>query len=140
MDLFHLGMQGIESAVDAHKRLQDAVINWGKLLVAMGGALKPKNCSCYVISFEWKANKTWINNKNEIALGVPMADGSLEQVKHLLINKGINSLQFNDVKWKELDKILKNDLAMKEWFHNCKDKNEVNGARNNIALVLCLVQ
>ncbi len=68
-----------------------------------------------------------------------MADGSLEQVKHLPISKGINSLQFNDVKWKELDKILKNDLAMKEWFHNCKDKNEVNNARNNIALVLCSV-
>ncbi len=51
-DLFHLDMREMEMAIDAHGRLQDAVINWGKLLIAMGGALKPKKCLFYLMSFK----------------------------------------------------------------------------------------
>jgi hypothetical protein len=43
-NLFHLDMQEMETAIDAHGRLQDAVINWGKLLITTGGALKPEKC------------------------------------------------------------------------------------------------
>ncbi len=43
-DLFHLDMQGVESAVKKHERLQGAVINWDKLLIATGGALKLEKC------------------------------------------------------------------------------------------------
>jgi hypothetical protein len=96
MDLFHLDMQEMETAIDVHGRLQDAVINWGKLLIAMGGALKPEKCSFYLMSFKWKANGTWEYNQNELnpnfALGVPMVDGSLEQIEHLPISKGIKTL------------------------------------------------
>jgi hypothetical protein len=31
-DLFHLDMQWIETAEEAHARLQESVINWGRLL------------------------------------------------------------------------------------------------------------
>ncbi len=51
-----------------------------------------------------------------------------------------NSLQFSDVKWKELLKCMKNYLAMEEWFNDNNDKDEVRSARNNIALVLQSVQ
>jgi hypothetical protein len=51
-----------------------------------------------------------------------------------------NSLQFSDVKWKELLKCRKNYLAMEEWFHDNNGEDEVRSARNNIALVLRLVQ
>jgi hypothetical protein len=95
-DLFRLDMQEMETAIDANGRLQDAVINWGKLLIATGGALKPEKCSFYLMSFRWKANGTWEYNQNELnpnfALGVPMADGSIEQIKHLPVGEGIKTL------------------------------------------------
>jgi hypothetical protein len=40
-DLFHLDMQVTESVQQAHANLQEGVINWGKLLIATGGVLKP---------------------------------------------------------------------------------------------------
>jgi hypothetical protein len=61
-DLFHLDMQEMETVIDMHGHLQDAVINWGKLLITMGGALKPEKCLFYLMSFKWKANGTWVYN------------------------------------------------------------------------------
>jgi hypothetical protein len=95
-DLFHLDMERVETVVDAHRRLQDAVINWGKLLIATGGALKPEKCSFYLMSFRWKADGSWEYDQNEqdpnFTLGVPMANGSLEQIDHLPVGKGIKTL------------------------------------------------
>ena len=51
-----------------------------------------------------------------------------------------NSLQYTDVKWKELLTCMKNYLAMEAWFHDSNCKNEVRSARNNIALILRSVQ
>jgi len=51
-----------------------------------------------------------------------------------------NSLQFSDVKWKELLKCMNSYLAMEEWFHNNNGKDGVRSARNNIVLVLRSVQ
>ncbi len=39
-DLFHLDMQRIETAEEAHARLQESVINWGRLLLATRGGIK----------------------------------------------------------------------------------------------------
>jgi hypothetical protein len=50
-NLFHLNMRWVKTAHKAHSRLQDLVINWGKLLLATGGALKPVKCSFYLVSF-----------------------------------------------------------------------------------------
>ncbi len=58
-DLMHVNMREEEHTIDVHDRLQDAIANWGKLLIATGGALKPSKCSYYVISFKWKANGAW---------------------------------------------------------------------------------
>jgi hypothetical protein len=44
-------MQEMETAIDAQ-------INWGKLLIAMRGALKPEKCLFYLMSFKWKADGT----------------------------------------------------------------------------------
>ena len=63
---------------------------------ATGGALKPEKCSFYLISFRWKADGTWLYNQNELkpefALGVPMADSSLEEIEHLPVSKAIKTL------------------------------------------------
>jgi hypothetical protein len=74
----------------------EAVIDWGKLLIATGGTLKPEKCLYYLISFKWKADGTWLYDQNELnphcTLGVPMADGSLEEIEHLPISKAIKTL------------------------------------------------
>ena len=51
-DLMHLDMREEEGITSAHGRLQDAIINRGKLLIATGGALNPAKCSYYLISFD----------------------------------------------------------------------------------------
>jgi hypothetical protein len=43
-DLMHLDTQKLISVMEAIHALQDAVTNWGHLLVATGGALKPTKC------------------------------------------------------------------------------------------------
>jgi hypothetical protein len=40
MDLFHLDMQVNENVHQTHTHLQDAIINWGKLLIATSGAYR----------------------------------------------------------------------------------------------------
>ena len=93
-DLFHLDMRRVETAAEAHDCLQEAVISWGNLLNATGGALKPEKCSFCLISFRWKAE--WLYDQNklkpEFALGVPMADCSLEKIEHLPVSKAIKTL------------------------------------------------
>jgi hypothetical protein len=65
-DLLHLDMDGIERVVEVHAALQCAIDNWGKLLIATGGTLKPNkyfsshrlpvdttHCSCVCSSARW---------------------------------------------------------------------------------------
>jgi hypothetical protein len=48
-NLFHLEMRRNENVFQAHSKLQDGIISWGKLLIATGGALTPPKCSYYLI-------------------------------------------------------------------------------------------
>jgi hypothetical protein len=95
-DLFYLNMQWIETAVEAHARLQDSVLNWGRLLLATGWALKPAKCLFYLLSFQWKADGSWVYDLNDLnpdfTLGVPMADGNLEEIKHLSCSTALKTL------------------------------------------------
>jgi hypothetical protein len=156
MDLSHLDMRRVKTSIEAHKHLQDAVINWGKLLIAMGGALKPEKCLFYLTSFKWKANGTWMYDQNEtnpnFALGVPMADGSLEQIEHLPISKGIKTLgsmtcpsgsSAAAIEWMKtqgqewLDRVLASSLSCRNvWFMaDCQFWPQVGyGICNNTAL------
>jgi hypothetical protein len=65
-DLVHVDMRVMEMILEALSRLQESVINWGHLLIATGGALKPSKCSFYLISFKWKADGTWVYEDNII--------------------------------------------------------------------------
>jgi hypothetical protein len=95
-DLIHLDMRTIETTLEAHIKLQELVINWGKLLIATGGALKPAKCLYYLISFKWKSDGTWNYCRNEIRpnlqIRVPLADGSLKDIKHLPVSGAIKTL------------------------------------------------
>jgi hypothetical protein len=89
-------MRWVETALEAHARLQESVIDWGKLLMATGGVLKSAKCSFYFLSFHWKADRTWVYESNELnldfSIGVPMSDSSLEEIEHLSFTNAIKTL------------------------------------------------
>ncbi len=95
-DLVHVNMQAVETILDAHSWLQELVINWGRLLITTGGALKLGKCSYYLISFKWKADGTWIYKNNvirpDLAIGVPLADGNLSEIEHLPVSSVVKTL------------------------------------------------
>ncbi len=95
-NLFHLDMRRTETALEAHTCLEESVINWGKLLLATGGALKPAKCSYYLLLFRWKADGTWaygIKEANpDLSIAVPMLDGSLEEIDHLPCSNALKTL------------------------------------------------
>ncbi len=53
-ELVHLNMNKVETVAEAHTALQDSIHNWGHILIATGGALKPSKCFYHLISFSWK--------------------------------------------------------------------------------------
>jgi hypothetical protein len=44
-------MDGDETIFETHAGLQRAIENWGKLLIATGGTLKPQKCFFHLIDF-----------------------------------------------------------------------------------------
>ena len=88
-DLIHIDMDQDQTAAEAHEDLQASVNSWGKLLIASGGSLKPEKCFLYLISFVWNSSGKWAYESNELIeeyrLGVPMPDGSLVDIDHLLV-------------------------------------------------------
>jgi hypothetical protein len=95
-DFVHVDMQAMETILEAHYWLQESVINWGHLLIASGGALKPSKCSFYLISFKWKADGTWVYKDNvirsDLAIAIPLADGSLAEIEHLPVSNAVKTL------------------------------------------------
>jgi hypothetical protein len=95
-NLIHIYMRQVETALEVHARLQESVIDWGKLLMATGGALKLAKCYFYLLSLHWKAGRTWVYESNKVnpalTIGVQILDGSLEELKHHLLNKVITTL------------------------------------------------
>ena len=55
-DVLHINMEADESVEDTYLALQESVSNWGNLLIASEGALKPVKCFYHLISFNWKAD------------------------------------------------------------------------------------
>jgi len=96
-DLMHVDMREEEGIASAHGRLQDTIVNWGRLLIATGGALKPAKCSYYLISFKWKADGKWkygdITKDDDLAICVPLVDGSYETIEQLPVSLAIKTLE-----------------------------------------------
>ncbi len=71
-DLKHLNTTKTEMTMEALAALQDAVINWGRLLIASGGALNPTKCFYHLISFKWMADGTlrYHTNHDKLAFQV----------------------------------------------------------------------
>jgi len=95
-DLIHFRMDKREDAEATFFGIQKAIINWGQLLLAPGGALKPIKCFLHLISFKWDADSklSYENNEEnkEFRAVVPLADGSFAQIEHLEVNEPTKTL------------------------------------------------
>jgi hypothetical protein len=54
-NLLHLNMNTDELVQEVHVTLQRAIKNWGQLLIAAGGSLKPGKCFFHLLDFAWTA-------------------------------------------------------------------------------------
>jgi hypothetical protein len=86
MDLLHINMDAEESIVDVHASIQRAIENWGRLLIATGGTLKPEKCFYHLIDFAWTQKGGWqyiAHHEDEgAALFFPLPDGKMAPISH----------------------------------------------------------
>jgi hypothetical protein len=61
----HLNLSKTDSLGESHTALQDSVLNWGRLLLAANGVLKPAKCFYHMILFSWKPDSSWKYNANK---------------------------------------------------------------------------
>jgi hypothetical protein len=75
---------------EVHATLQRAIKNWGRLLIATGGSLKPEKCFFHLLDFAWTAMGGWqyiAHHKNKSAVvTVPMLDGTMAPITHLVMD------------------------------------------------------
>ena len=96
IDIIHLTMDKSETAVEAHAALQASVTNWGNLLIASGGALKPPKCFSHIFYFCWKSNGTWrydaSKNNEDMVIRVPTPTGEDQEIDNLLADRAKETL------------------------------------------------
>ena len=95
-DVIHFDMTKDEDKLETLAHLQDSVLNWGRLLIATGGSLKPSKCFYHLISFSWKPDGSWTYDANEdddeLALEIPLPDGSTEAIEHCGVEEAHKTL------------------------------------------------
>jgi hypothetical protein len=95
-DLLHINMDVKESIAEVHTAIQRAIENWGRLLIATGGTLKPKKCFYHLIDFTWTQKGGWqyiAHHEDECAaLFVPPPDGTMAPILHLAVDDAQKTL------------------------------------------------
>ncbi len=90
MDLLHINMDAEESIAEVHTAIQRAIENWGHLLIATGGTLKPEKCFYHFIDSAWTQKGGWqyiAHHEDECAaLFVPLPDGTMAPILHLAVD------------------------------------------------------
>jgi hypothetical protein len=85
-----------ESIVEVHAAIQRAIENWGRLLIATGGTLKPDKCFYHLIDFAWRQKGGWqyiAHHEDEgAALFVPLPDGTMAPISHLAVDDAQKTL------------------------------------------------
>jgi hypothetical protein len=102
-DLMHFRMDQNEDEIEALYNLQESITNWGKLLIASGGALQPIKSFNYLISFQWKLDGSWVyksneeddngEDNNEHRITIPLLDGATSYIKHLGVHEATKTLR-----------------------------------------------
>ena len=95
-DLLHINMDAVKIIVEVHIAIESAIVNWGKLLIATGGSLKPEKCFYHLIDFVWTRKGGWryiAHHKNEgTAMFVLLLDGTMSPISHLAVNDAKKTL------------------------------------------------
>jgi hypothetical protein len=95
-DLEYFDMNKVEIIIEAHVALQSSIHNWGRLLIATGGALKPAKCFYHLILFLWNPDGTWRYDTNDqqsdLEIMVPLEDGMLATIEHLPVTAPTKTL------------------------------------------------
>ena len=90
INVIHFLPDSNEMVDQMHLKLQESVLSWGNLLIAMGGSL-----NYHFISFDWKPDGRWVfaNNKDkeEFSILVLLLD-MLVTISHLGVNKASRTL------------------------------------------------
>ena len=93
----HFDMRRNETEEEAREKIQESIINWGRLLIATGGVSKPIKCVYQLISFSWNSDGTWMYKQNKntenFKIAVPLEDGTFSKIEHLNIRatKGVRT-------------------------------------------------
>ena len=89
-------MTKLETVEEAHVALQESIINWGRLLIATGGALKPAKCFYHMISFRWNQDGCWrydtTEKREDLGIVVPLANGAFSEIEHLPVSTPTKTL------------------------------------------------
>ena len=95
-DLIHIAMDKTEGPAMTHQRLQDAITDWGMLLIATGGGLKPPKCFYHLMAFGFKPSGEYyyepLHEEEEFDVYVPMPDGSEAPIEHLPVDTAKKTL------------------------------------------------
>jgi hypothetical protein len=95
-DLLHLNMEGDETNSKTHVALQRAIKNWGKLLMAMGGTLKPDKCFFHLIEFQWTRRGgwqyIWHHEDESASIFVPLPNGTRALIQHHAVDNAQKTL------------------------------------------------
>ncbi len=86
-NLEHLDTTKVETIMEVHEAMQCSIHNWGHILIATGGALKPVKWFYHLILFSWNLDGTWWNDANDqhldLSIMVPLEDSTLAAIEHL---------------------------------------------------------
>ncbi len=93
----HLDMNKAGAIEEAHGALQESTTNWGWLLIATGGALKPAKGLYHIIFFAWKQDGGWRYEANEsradLEIIAPLADRTSAHMEHLPVSTPTKTLE-----------------------------------------------
>jgi hypothetical protein len=95
-DLLHLNMDGNKTIFKTHATLQRAIKNWGKLLIATGGTLKPEKCIFHLIDFQWTQQGGWQyighHEDETAAVFVLLPNGLTAPIQHRVVDDAQKTL------------------------------------------------
>ncbi len=96
MDLMHIDTPQFQPHTKVHQEMTRSIHNWGRLLIATGCALKPEKCSYTLINYKVRPNSSWkyanFSTQPECSMTVPSSNGTLCDIKHLLVTKAQKTL------------------------------------------------
>ncbi len=83
-------MECNQSVLDVHVALQHSIENWGKLLIATGGSLKPDKCFFHLMDFAWTKKGGWqyVAHHEDItaAVTISMPDRTMASITHQAVD------------------------------------------------------